>query len=240
MKLIYRRNIIIAGIKIIDTEINTQGNCYIICESMNGECFEEVVEAACDASVSKGARHIYFTCKDNAVVLDRNYFGIGRYMFNYYTDYNILIKDFVTEKISNIFGIQFLTQANASIYIKLHNEAFKNVPLSILINEYEIERILTDPDAEAGLFVKDGTIYGTYEIEYGDIPEISALSINTSLQGHGYGKLALKTIEQHLKSRGYVNAEMFVASINKRAYSLYLNCGYTLKKQVSTWYSVTM
>ncbi len=199
-----------------------------------------MAETICDSAVLKGAGHIYFTCKDNAVLLDRNYFCTGRYRFEYYTDYNILMKDLVPEGKTGIFEIQPLTQDNAAIYMELHNEAFLSTPLSILTDECEIERILADPHAEAGLFVKDGMVYGTFEIEYGDIPEISAVSINPSVQGHGYGRLALKTIEQHLKDKGYANAKMFVSSSNKRAYSLYLNSGYALKEQVSTWYAVTI
>lgn len=199
-----------------------------------------MAETICDSAVLKRADHIYFTCKDNAVVLDRNYFCTGRYRFEYYTDYNILMKDFVPESKAGIFEIQPLTQDNAEIYMKLHNEAFLSTPLSILTDEGEIERILANPHAEAGLFVKAGMAYGTFEIEYGDMPEISAVSINPAAQGHGYGRLALKTIEQHLQDKGYANAKMFVASSNKRAYSLYLNSGYILKEQVSTWYTVTI
>ncbi|WP_040761315.1 GNAT family N-acetyltransferase [Ruminiclostridium cellobioparum] len=171
--------------------------------------------------------------------MDRNYFCTGRYMFEYYTDYNVLRKDFVPENKAGYFDIQLLTQDSAAIYMELHNEAFLSVPLSVLIDEGEMDRILADPNTDAGLFVKDGMIYGTFEIQYGDIPEISAFSISGSRQGQGYGKLALKTIEQYLESRGYNSVELSVAGRNKRACSLYSDCGYALKKHVSTWYTAT-
>ncbi|MEG1755477.1 MAG: GNAT family N-acetyltransferase [Clostridia bacterium] len=133
--------------------------------------------------------------------------------------------------------IKPLRKSNALLYEALFNESFYSVPNALTMDTQQLQHIQNDSSCSAGFLMEGGMPIGVFELQYDDpIPEIAALAINVDLQGQGYGRRALATLEQRLRSEGFSCAKLLVSSLNQRAIRLYCSAGYLQNQHLSRWY----
>ncbi len=225
--------------EIIDKEIAPKGKCYIICTSFDERDFESVLAELCGLAATRGAKRIYFACKDQSNFLDRERFSAGRYQFAFYSDFEILEKALVSTDVTGagMLKIKPLRQSNSALWLALYNESFYEVPNSMTMGEEDVDSILASGERDGGFFMLGGEPIGVFELRYDEaVPEIAAICIRPTHRGKGYGAMALHLLEARLLGEGHRIAQILVATANARAYGLYLKKGYQISKRLSRWY----
>ena len=226
--------------EIVDKEIEPTGKCYIVCTEFDGADFKEQLARVCDTAVRRGADRMYFACRDKRANLDADAFTAPGYSFHYYSNFDTLRKRLATDpaQARGALRCKPLRSAQVPLFLALYNESFFNVPNSLTLTEQDAADILADEKRDAGFLLLGGEPVGVFELDYrGDVPEIAAICVRPALRGRGHGTAALNLLEARLACEGADTAELLVASVNERAYRLYLACGYSFFQRISRWYA---
>lgn len=228
-----------SSFQVIDREIAPKGKVYLVCTQYDPADFSAELKRICNAAVLRGARKLYFACRDKANDLDAQTFAVGACSFMFYSNFDLLKKPLARAQSSAPcpLHIKPLRAFSAPLFAALYNESFFDVPNAMTVTDEEIEEILADEGRDAGFFLRGGEPIGVFELRYGgDAPEIAALAIRVDLQNRGYGSQALGLLEERLAREGYDAASLLVASANERAYRLYQKSGYLFSCRVGHWY----
>lgn len=220
--------------KIVTREIPYSGKCFIVLERYDAASFAADLSEQIAEAQSLGARSFYFASHDKAFAQDGDFTADG-FSFRFYSDFDILEKALAIEE-GPVYRLKRMNETNAPLYTALFNEAFRDVPNAVTIDDPEIQRILSGP-YEAGFLMLGAEPQGIFELDLsGEMAEIAAVAIRPELQGAGGGHRAMRTLEQDLLKRGHTKIQLLVASANERAAGLYKARGYCHARRVSRWF----
>lgn len=225
--------------EIITKEIPIKGKCYAICRELEGQPLSLAIDELCAKAMEHRPTYLYFTCRDEGFDKDIMQFSTDSFMLDFYSDFDFLEKDIRGAAYPEGLEMLPLSAENAALYMEHQNASFFHVANSATIIPATVEEMLSSENCAAGLFKDAEGVCGTFELCFeGEVPEISALSVNINRQGCGLGRRALQALESYISQRGYPRCKLLVASENRRAYSLYLSDGFTFAKRSSRWYMV--
>lgn len=224
--------------RVIDREIQPKEKCYIICTAYDSADFSESLDVLIRTAVVRGAKKLYFACQDENAAFDETGFDIGAYRFVFDTNFLILKKE-----LSGIIPLNRplrtkpLRESTAELYRDLTNDIFFSVPNSQTLLESDTEDMLANEKRSSGFLMDGGMPVGIFEFDLSeDVPEIASIGIRSDLQGNGYGKSALKLLENTLYKSGFRSVKLLAAASNHTAMSLYLSNGYSTDRVLSRWY----
>lgn len=222
---------------IVTREIPYSGKCFLVLNRYDEASFDADLSEQINEAQGLGAHSFYFASRDKAFAPDEDFLAAG-FTFQFYSDFDILEKSLTAED-GPQYRLKRLNETNAPLYTALFNEAFKDVPNAVTIDDPEIQRILGEP-FEAGFLMLGAEPQGVFELDFsGEMAEIAAIAIRPGLQGAGRGHMAMRTLEQDLFRRGHAKIQLLVASANVRAAGLYKARGYCHARRLSRWYSLS-
>ncbi len=222
---------------IINDEIIPKGKCYIMINDLKNDEENQVFKNVLDKEYKSDSIMYFLSCKDITFDHEQAAINLKDYRLNYYTDMIQLEKKLV--KTDSAFITKELDDESCNTFKHEHNKSFFHVPCSATYTVDSLREKMIDENIGVGLIYNKETHIGTYEINYSnEVAEIEGLSIHVKHQDKGYGKQALEAIEVLLISEGYEKVLLTVASLNEKAYDLYLKSGYQVDTKRSRWYKV--
>ena len=231
-----------SAFRVIDREIEPKQKCYIICTAYDPDDFSDRLDTLIRKADERGAKKLFFTCRDAQAEPDENGFTVSRHVFAFGTDFRILTKE-LTNVVPPRRPIRMkpLRESNAALYRDIFNEIFFDVPNSATVSESDTADMIENEKRTAGFLMEGGMPVGVFELDFSDaVPEIASVGIRPDLHGNGYGKAALTLLENDLIKRGYRTVKLLVAGTNLSALALYRTGGYRLESIHSRWYKTEL
>lgn len=139
---------------------------------------------------------------------------------------------------TSMLHMQPITSETAEAYVQIHDICFESVPNSAKASLAEVMGSLADEGVWRGFF-EDGTggVIGFYELTTkGGDGWIEAIGILPDHRGCGYAKEVLNTCRQHFLEQGISKMGLLVMDSNTKAYSTYLNYGFTHMSTYNNWF----
>lgn len=223
---------------LVQKEIRFKGKAYIILRELRAGSAPEAADTGAAHLRRNGAREIFFTCRDNAVTLQDAITTPGGRTFRHVYDMDWLEKDLADLAPPETgLSLQLLGKRNSADFLRIYNECFFGVPNGATYTHADVRKLLAPDDGhEAGLVLETGQPVGTWELSFGEAPEIQGLGITDTKRGLGYGRQGLGLLLGVLRRRGCRRAGLLVCTANEAAYGLYLKCGFEKKYTQSRWY----
>lgn len=134
--------------------------------------------------------------------------------------------------------LQPLSEEMFDLYQSIQHSSFKTTPNASLISIEEINKFYRQYSNQSGFigiaYNNDNEAIGIYQVEKrSDTYCIEALGVNPTYQKRGFGKQILTALIKLLDNS---TIKLMVMESNKRAFNLYLACGFIKESTISTWY----
>lgn len=230
---------IIGTTSIILKECNKKGIAYIIKLDINESTDDkrnvlcEIIEEAKNIAKKYGARKIFLGTKDDLIIRNLNSLNIEKqYSAIRMTLDNIRIK-------YPPLSLVKLSEENKKEYLKIYNDAFKEVPNGATLTESEIDEYIKKADEDNYyIAIINNEMIGFLQFNIKEEVGEFDLGLIKSARGKGYGKLLLETAISFLNSKKVKEICLIVMTKNTLAYDMYKKRGFKESKLVSDWFQL--
>lgn len=191
----------------------------------------EIIEETKVIAKKFGAKQLFLGTKDETVSrelnIEKQYSAIRMTLEDrmvYYTPLN-LIK---------------LSENNKNDYLRIHNDAFKEVPNGAALTEKEVEKYIKESDENNCYYIatmnneKVGLLQFNIQEGIGEFE----LGLIKAARGKGYGKLLLETAINFLNERKVEEINLIVITKNIVAFDMYTKRGFKESEVVSEWFQL--
>ena len=228
---------------LIEDELLPKRICYIIAEELREEDAVDTLDDLFSYCLQNGALEVLYSFGGCRVDPAFRSFILERYHLQHAADIRLLRKDLnglfpEGEKDDPLLKMKPITEPMVRMYTDYYNATFIDVPNAITRSCSDIESDRNDPEKELGFFIKDGIPIGIYQIDYSDMPEISAISLLEPFRHKGLGQTCLDLLEKRIVRTGHTDCRLLVASSNGPAVRLYERMGYGFERTLSAWFSM--
>lgn len=230
---------IIGITSIILKECNKTGIAYIVKLDMSESIedkrivLREIIEEAKNIAKKYGAQKIFLGTKDDSIIKNLNSLNIEKqYSAIRMTLDNIRVK-------YPPLNLVKLSEENKKEYLKIYNDAFKEVPNGATLTESEIDEYIKKADENNYyIAIVNNEMIGFLQFNIKEGVGEFDLGLIKSVRGKGYGKLLLETAISFLNSKKVKEIGLLVITKNTLAYDMYKKRGFRESKLVSDWFQL--
>jgi ribosomal protein S18 acetylase RimI-like enzyme len=136
--------------------------------------------------------------------------------------------------------LTILTEKNKNEYLRIHNDAFKEVPNGGSLTESKIDEYIknTDDNNYFYIAIKNNEMIGILQFNIENQVGEFELGLIKEARGKGYGKHLLETAINLLNLREVVEINLIVITRNTLAYNMYKNRDFQESKLINEWFEI--
>lgn len=226
---------------IILKECPVKGIAYVVDLDINEEVENkevviiEIIEKVKKVAKKYGGKEIFLGVRDEKIIKILN-------LLNDYKQYSAVKMSLEDRKVRcSPLNLIALSMNNKKEYLKIFNDAFKDVPNGATVTEIQVDEYIKKADKNNYYYIAtiNNEMIGFLQFNIEDNVGEFDLGLTQEARGKGYGKQLLETAISFLNSKEVREMVLTVITKNTIAYNMYTKRGFKGSKLVSQWFEIS-
>ncbi|SHI04217.1 GNAT family N-acetyltransferase [Clostridium grantii] len=196
----------------------------------------ELIEAAKNIAKKHKAQKLFLGTTDDILIKTLNSLSLHKE----YSSIRMILKD---RKIRDLpLNLTILTEENKNEYLRIHNDAFKEVPNGGTLTESKVDEYIKNADDNNCYYIVtiNNEMIGMLQFNIEERVGEFELGLIKEARGKGYGKRLLETAINFLNSREVTEINLIVITKNTPAYNMYINRGFKESELINEWFEINV